>query len=127
MSPESTTLKSGQGSRCWAPLFVVSLVAHAKHSLAPAETLAQPPGWSGQGGWRAGLSPPSPSTLTAKACVSTGSPKVHLFTPDRVPISKAKAKSIRPVSMQKWEHWLMQKGGEEGLERGGERSGWEGR
>lgn len=63
----------------------MSLVTHAKHSLAPAETLAQQPGWSGQGGRRAGLSPPSPSMLTAKACVSLGSLKAHLVNLDPVP------------------------------------------
>ena len=37
---------------------VLCLVAHAKHSPAPAEALARQPGGSGQGGRRAGLSHP---------------------------------------------------------------------
>lgn len=51
------------------------------------------------------------SSLTAKAYVSTGSLRVSLLTQTLFLADKAKARSIRPVSMQKWEHSLMQKEG----------------
>lgn len=70
-----------------------------------------------------GCPKPSLSTLVAKACVPTGGLKVHLVTPDPVPSREGQGWKHQAVSMQKWEHPLMQRGGRQEEEGGSEKRG----
>lgn len=100
------------------------------HSLPQARWPRQSTAWLWLRPWPS--SPGWPKSWAAPAltehphykglCVC-GEPESSSKPPRPCSTGKAKARSIRPVSMQKWEHSFMQKGWREGVERG-RRGNW---